>query len=186
MIEKFLTMLPSWLQEEMTNSAHVLPTEMERMKYVIDLALRNVNEGTGGPFAAAIFERSSGKVIASGVNLVLHSNCSHAHAEMIAIALAEQKLGVYSLAEAAGEYELVSSCEPCAMCFGAIPWSGVTRVVSGAMDADARAIGFDEGPKPNSWTAALEERGIEVIEGVCREDAAAVMKAYIEAGGTIY
>ena len=186
MIEKFLTMLPQWLQDEMQNSTQAIPEEHRRMEYVIGLARRNIEKGTGGPFGAAVFERGSGKLIAVGVNLVMRSNCSHAHAEMIAIALAEQKLGVYSLSEAPGEYELVSSCEPCSMCFGAIPWSGVTRVVSGAKDADARSIGFDEGPKPNSWVSALEERGIEVVEGLCRDEALGVMRAYVESGGVIY
>ena len=157
------------------------------MRYVIGLSRRNVSEGTGGPFGAAVFEKESGVLLSVGVNLVTRSDCSHAHAEMVALALAEQLLGSYTLhLEGCPEYELVTSCEPCAMCFGAIPWSGVTRVVSGAKDADARAIGFDEGPKLASWGDALRERGIEVHEGVCREEAAEVLRLYAASGGNIY
>jgi tRNA(Arg) A34 adenosine deaminase TadA len=72
------------------------------------------------------------------------------------------------------------------MCAGAIPWSGVVRVVTGALDADVRAIGFDEGAKPEAWAEALRERGIEVTEGVQREAAVAVLKGYAALGGTIY
>ena len=60
-------------------------------------------------------------------------------------------------------HELVSSCEPCAMCLGATLWSGVRRLVTGATKADAEAIGYDEGPVfPESY-AHLERRGIEVV-----------------------
>jgi tRNA(Arg) A34 adenosine deaminase TadA len=187
MIEALLSKLPQWLQDEMKKCGRTFPGEEERMAYAISLSRRNVEEGTGGPFGAAIFERSSGRLVSIGVNLVIRSNCSHAHAEMMAIALAEQTLGCYNLSECEEKgYELVTSCEPCAMCFGAIPWSGVNRVVSGAKDADARSIGFDEGPKLPSWADALRERGIEVEEGVCREEAAEVLRFYVDSGGSIY
>ena len=67
-----------------------------------------------------------------------------------------------------------------------IPWSGVTRLVCGARAADAEAIGFDEGPKPRGWIAALERRGIAVVRDVRRADAVAVLRAYAAAGGAIY
>jgi len=72
------------------------------------------------------------------------------------------------------------------MCFGAIPWSGVQRLVCGARDEDARAIGFDEGPKIIDWISALNDRGIAVMRDVLRPDAVAVLQDYVKAGGTIY
>ena len=106
---------------------------------------------------------------------------------MVAITLAQQRLGVYDLgATGLAIHELVTSAEPCAMCFGAIPWSGVRRVVAAARDLDARSIGFDEGPKPLDWRAALEERGIEVVCDVQRKEAAAVLAEYARLGGQIY
>ena len=130
------------------------------MSLVIEAAQRNISEGTGGPFAAAVFEMESGKLISLGVNLVLSQGLSILHAEMVAFALAQKKIGSYDL----GRYdlpahELVTSIEPCAMCFGAIPWSGVRRVIAGARDADARSIGFDEGPKMKDWRSELEKTG---------------------------
>ena len=186
MNQTIVSNFPAWLQAETKRRGEIFAEDEARMRYVIGLSRRNVAEGTGGPFGAAVFERGSGALLSVGVNLVMRSNCSHAHAEMVAIALAEQLLGSYTLRMEASEYELVTSCEPCAMCFGAIPWSGVTRVVSGAKDADARTIGFDEGPKMASWADVLRERGIEVNEGVCREEAAEVLRLYAASGGSIY
>lgn len=178
---------PAWLQDEMRRCGDRFADEEARMAYVIGLSRRNVQEQTGGPFAAAVFERGSGKLLSMGVNLVMRSNCSHAHAEMVAIALAEQALGSYTLADLEeGPYALYTSCEPCVMCLGGILWSGVGRVVSGARDADARAIGFDEGPKPDNWAEALRGRGIEVFEEFCRDEAVAVLRDYAESGGIIY
>ena len=82
--------------------------------------------------------------------------------------------------------ELVSSTEPCTMCLGAVVWSGVRRLVCGSRDADARDIGFDEGPKPSDWTVALETRGIAVLRDVSRRDAVAVLKHYVDRGGLVY
>ena len=81
---------------------------------------------------------------------------------------------------------MVASTEPCAMCFGAIPWSGVTRLVCGARDEDARRIGFDEGPKLPDWRKALQKRGIRVTRDVLREEAVAVLDLYVDLGGPIY
>ena len=72
------------------------------------------------------------------------------------------------------------------MCLGAIPWSGVRRVVCGARGADACAIGFDEGAKPADWVAALTGRGIEVLRDVLRDEAQAVLRHYAESGRNIY
>ena len=72
------------------------------------------------------------------------------------------------------------------MCLGATPWSGVRGPVCGARDEDASAIGFDEGEKPIQWVPALERRGITVVRDVLREEAASVLREYVENGGEIY
>jgi tRNA(Arg) A34 adenosine deaminase TadA len=156
------------------------------MRFVIKLARQNIDHRTGGPFGAAIFETGSGKLLAPGVNLVEPANCSIAHAEMVAIALAQQTKGSYDLGQGETICELVTSTEPCAMCLGAIPWSGVRRVVCGARGEDACAIGFDEGAKPADWVGALTRRGIEVTRDVLRDEASAVLNYYHTHGGLIY
>jgi tRNA(Arg) A34 adenosine deaminase TadA len=177
--------LPPWLRTIMLRERSVFASTEARMRLAIELARQNVVRRTGGPFGAAVFEAAGGMLVSVGVNLVEASNCSLAHAEMIAIALAQQALGHYDLG-AAGTYELVTSVEPCAMCLGAIPWSGLRRVVCGAHGEDAAAIGFDEGAKLADWVGALQQRGIEVIRDMEREDARAVLQQYGQAGGLIY
>lgn len=154
------------------------------MDLVLSLAQRNVDEGTGGPFAAAIFG-IDGQLIAGGVNLVVPASAPIAHAEIVAIAHAGQTLGSWQIGHAGG-HELTSSTEPCAMCLGAVPWSGVKRLACGASDADARAVGFDEGNKPTDWVNNLRSIGIDVEQDVRREEAAAVLQRYASGGGAIY
>jgi tRNA(Arg) A34 adenosine deaminase TadA len=157
------------------------------MRFVVELAAKNVTRGTGGPFAAAVFETTTGRLVSIGVNLVESTQCSHAHAEMVALANAQRVVGNFDLS-AAGmpEHELVTSCEPCAMCYGALPWSGVRRVLCGARGRDAEAIGFDEGPKPKQWVAELKKRSITVVRDLCRKEAVAVLQQYQGSGGAIY
>ncbi|MCS7275215.1 MAG: nucleoside deaminase, partial [Candidatus Bipolaricaulota bacterium] len=84
------------------------------------------------------------------------------------------------------QYELVTSCEPCAMCLGAIFASKIKRVVWGASREDALRIGFDEGPVfPESYEY-LKARGFEFVGNVCRDEAKAVLDLYIQHGGIIY
>lgn len=181
------TALPAWLRELLDGTTESFTGGEARMRWVVQLARRNVEEGSGGPFGAAVFERDSGRLVAVGVNLVIASSCSLAHAEMVAIAGAQQRLGTWDLgADGLPAHELVCSCEPCAMCFGALPWSGIVRVVCGATREDATAIGFDEGPRHPEWIAQLRERGIEVQTGVGREAASEVMQRYRDHGGQIY
>ena len=159
-------------------------TVEDRMGLVLRLAAANVADG-GGPFAAAVFNMGSGELIAGGVNMVVPASIPIAHAEIVALALAGQRLGTFDLT-VHGPVELVTSCEPCAMCLGAVPWGGISRVVSAARDEDARAIGFDEGDKPTAWAESLRRRGIEVLEDVRREEASDVLRSYVRAGGPIY
>jgi tRNA(Arg) A34 adenosine deaminase TadA len=178
--------LPDWVDEFLAQWDHDSSSDEAKMRFVIELARRNVEHQTGGPFGAAVFDASSGKLIALGINLVEPANCSIAHAEMVAIALAQQTLGSFDLGQGARSCELVTSTEPCAMCLGAIPWSGVRHVICGARGEDASAIGFDEGAKPNDWIGALASRGIEVTRDVLRDEARAVLNHYHTTGGRIY
>lgn len=178
--------LPGWVEDFMAEWPEVIPGIEDRMRFVIALAEENVSRDLGGPFAAAVFDQA-GRLIAPGVNRVVAANCSIFHAEIVAIALAQKWLGRYDLSDGGRlNYELFATAEPCAMCFGAVPWSGVRRLVCGARGEDARRIGFDEGAKPDGWISALNERGVAVIRDVGREEAVAVLRHYMEAGGPIY
>jgi tRNA(Arg) A34 adenosine deaminase TadA len=179
--------LPGWVEELLPDPRGTYPTEEDRMRLVVELSRLNVERGTGGPFGAAIFERETGRLLAPGVNLVVPASCSVAHAEMVAIMIAQQVAGDFDLGGGGKPaYELYASTEPCAMCLGATPWSGVRGLLCGARDEDARAVGFDEGAKLPDWIAALEEIGISVKRDVLREDAARVLFDYADGGGEIY
>ena len=178
--------LPEWIGAMVAERGSGLTTVESRMRFVIGLSRENIERRTGGPFGAAVFEAASGRIVGAGVNLVEASNCSMAHAEMVAIAMAQQAVGHYDLGNSPSVYELVTSAEPCAMCLGAIPWSGIRRVVCAARGEDACEIGFDEGAKPADWVGELRQRGIEVMRDVLREEAQAVLRQYARTGGLIY
>jgi tRNA(Arg) A34 adenosine deaminase TadA len=177
--------LPDWLLSFQQNYQPTT-SSAEQMDFVIAAAAENVKQQTGGPFAAGVFGMDNGELIALGVNLVTRAGLSIAHAEIVALSLAQQKLDTYDLSAEGQGLSLVTSTEPCAMCLGAIPWSGVRQLTTAARDADARAIGFDEGSKPDNWPQTLEQRGINVIADVRRAEASAVLQQYVQQGGAIY
>lgn len=177
--------LPDWVAGLVDTWSDELETDAGRMRLVVALARNNIEQGTGGPFGAAVFDLETHQLLAPGVNLVTQVLSSSAHAEIVALSVAQQVTGVFDLA-AAGRYELVTSAEPCAMCLGAVPWSGVLRVVCGACAADAQAVGFDEGDRPLEWIDTLTARGIEVQTEVERWLAKGVLEDYAAGGGAIY
>jgi len=180
-------LLPVWVERALPPAGQSIGDVAARMRFVVELARQNVLRSTGGPFAAAVFDIDSGRLVAPGVNVVVPARWSAAHAEIVACALAQQVRGSHDLG-AAGlpACELVTSVEPCAMCLGAVTWSGVCRVVCGAREGDARAVGFDEGPKPAAWVEELERRGIEVVRDIERAAAREVLETYARGGGPIY
>jgi tRNA(Arg) A34 adenosine deaminase TadA len=179
--------LPDWVETILPRSSHVFQTVHERMQLAILLSKLNMEYGTGGPFGAAVFDLETKKLLTVGVNIVVSAHCSIAHAEMLAFVIAQQRFGQYTLcAPGLPPCELVTSTEPCAMCLGALAWSGIRSLVCGAHDQDARRIGFDEGSKPARWVSTLERRGMSVTLNVCGEEARAVLEQYGESGGEIY
>lgn len=178
--------LPLWAEkyEKCVRETPILDLPA-RMSVAVELSRRNVVQGTGGPFGAAIFDMDSGELIAVGVNVVVPQHCSIAHAEMVAFMIAQRRAESFDLS-ALGRMQLVTSCEPCAMCLGAIPWTGIASVVCGARAEDAEEIGFNEGNKPICWATYLERNGIEVTLDVGRESARQVLQLYQESGATIY
>ena len=177
--------LPAWAGDwDPPASVAGLP---DRMRLVLELAMRNVAEQTGGPFAAAVFERDSGRLVSIGVNRVVPVGSSIAHAEVLALGLADQALGTYDLGSGLPAMQLVSSSQMCAMCLGAVVWSGVAEVAWATTAGDVVAtIGFDEGPTPPDYAAQLAHRGITVVPGVMRAEGLAVLRRYVAEGGIVY
>lgn len=108
----------------------------------LDLVCRmseeNVASGKGGPFAAVVIRNN--ELIASSCNEVLASGDPTAHAEVSVIRKACRILGNFQLEDCI----LISSCEPCPMCLGAIYWARPKAVFFINSREDAAAIGFDD------------------------------------------
>lgn len=178
--------LPAWA-ESAVDWERRYESDEDKMRVAIALSRINVEQETGGPFGAAVFAPETGRLVGIGVNSVVRLNSSTLHAEVVALMLAEQQLASFSLA-APGlpRHELVTSCEPCAMCLGATLWSGVKRLVCGATRSDATRLGFDEGPVFNASYEYLAHAGIEIAREVCRAEARAVLELYRSKSGKIY
>ena len=175
--------MPGWLAEmEAAHAGQTMPGDEAKMRFVVEVAAENVRRGTGGPFAAGLFEIASDRLIALGVNAVVPSGQSWAHAEMTAFSHAQRALKTLSLRGCA----LVSSCEPCAMCTGGTLWSGVEQLIYGASREDAERIGFDEGYKGARWREEFAKRGIRVTGPLLGEAALEPFILYRRGGGKIY
>ena len=177
---------PDWV-DNVVDWNRTYPTDTERMKVAIDVARENVTRGTGGPFGAAVFESESGRIVSVGMNSVVRLNNCTLHGEMVAFMMAQQRIGSFTLKSDNGpKHELFTSCEPCAMCLGTTLWSGVQRLVCGAAREDATRLAFEEGPVfPESYKY-LEDRGIEIVHNVLRDEARAVLELYRSKNGKIY
>jgi tRNA(Arg) A34 adenosine deaminase TadA len=177
---------PDWVDSVVDWERHYTSDE-ERMRLAIAVSRENVVRGTGGPFGAAIFEMESGRLVSVGMNSVVRLNNCTLHGEMMAFMTAQARLGSFTLRHEGGPaHELVTSCEPCAMCLGATLWSGVQRLVCGAHRDDARRLRFDEGPVFPESHAYLEERGIQIVHGMLRAEANEVLELYRSSSGPIY
>jgi len=180
--------MPSWATRALEELPSHLPTPEDRMAAVIDFARRNVRHKTGGPFAAGVFERDTGKLVVIGVNRVMEYKCSSAHAEIMALSLAQKMLNTYDLgAEGLPAHELVVNWRPCAMCFGAVLWSGVrTLTIAGEGPELEEITGFDEGPVAADWRGELARRGIALNEDVLRDEAIAAYKEFAASNNFVY
>ena len=143
---------------------------------------KHINKGYG-PFLAAVYD-SKGNLIAKAANSVVNKSCSHNHAEMNAIKMAEKKLGTYDLSPY--NLSIYVTSEPCMMCLGAIMWSGIKAIYYGVPSESVTKItGFDEGFKPE-WYKEFKKRGITVYGQIETDAGEQVLKDYVKQGHTVY
>lgn len=185
---EFTLSLPDWAVEENKQLPERLPTLEDRMAAVIRFSRLNFERGTGGPFAAGVFERDSGRPVVIGVNRVMASNCSSAHAEVMTLSLAQKMLGTWDLGGAGlPVYQFVVNWRPCAMCFGATLWSGIrSLVIAGSGPELEQITGFDEGPVHPDWERELAKRGIELVNNVLTYEAVKVYRDFAASGNFVY
>lgn len=123
------------------------------LKQAIELAKSSVSQG-GGPFGAVIVK--DGRIIGEGNNRVTLLNDPTAHAEVRAIREACSNIENFDLTGST----LYASCEPCPMCFAAIYWARIGRVVFAASGADAARAGFDDTLIAREICQPYDERSI--------------------------
>lgn len=128
------------------------------MLRAIELASENVRMGRGGPFAAIVVK--DGQPVAEGTNLVTSTNDPTAHAEVVAIRRACEKLASFQLTGC----ELYTSCEPCPMCLGAIYWARPAAIYYGATHVDAAESGFDDSFIYQQTRLPVRQRAIPMIQ----------------------
>jgi tRNA(adenine34) deaminase len=134
-------------------------------------AARNALASGDIPVGAAIFN-SSGELVATGHNERELLNDPTAHAEIVVIRKAAEKLGDWHLTD----HTLVVTLEPCAMCAGAIAQSRLQTVVFGAWDEKAGAVG-------SVWDLLRDPRSTfrtEVRAGVLAEQCGDLIKSFIQ------
>ena len=177
---------PPWLLDEISFGEEFETIE-SRMALVIRLSELNVERRTGGPFAAGVFETETGRLISAGVNQVLSSGGSSAHAEVCALSLAQKRLKTFDLgSDNLVDHQLVVNWCPCVMCYGAIIWSGVTSLVTNVGPEMEEITGFDEGPLHPMWREELRSRGIDLQENVMWSEALKVFEKYRDSGAPVY
>lgn len=143
------------------------------------LAIAKTREGIAQgqtPFGACIVRE--GKVIACGHNQVWATTDITAHGEVQTIRQACQAVGGVSLSGAT----IYSTTEPCPMCFSAIHWAGITRIVCGAEIADAEAAGFRELVIPNETMKREGKSPIVIERGCLREECRKLFEEWKAAG----
>ncbi|MCT9083555.1 tRNA-specific adenosine deaminase, partial [Streptomyces fulvoviolaceus] len=181
--KEYRVALPAWIDDELADVPAVLPDRDDRMRLVHRLADRNWREGNGGPFAALVAEQDTGRIVSVGVNVVLASGISSAHAEVVALGLAQTATGGWDLGgDGLPAHELVVNWRPCIQCYGATMWSGVRGLVVAGEGPELEEITtFDEGPLGADWAEQFEARRIKVVGDVLRDEALAVFRNYREA-----
>jgi len=141
------------------------------MRRAIELSLRNLDDGAGGPFGAVVVKDS--QIIGQGTNRVTSTNDPSAHAEVIAIREACQKLKRFQLTDC----ELYTTCEPCPMCMALIYWARLDKVYYANTAADAAKIGFDDARIYQELKLPHAQRSLPLIQ-IMRQEAMAAFTAW--------
>lgn len=145
------------------------------MRQAIGKALEGIALGQS-PFGSCIVK--DGKVLSCAHNVVWENTDSTAHAEITAIREACRQTGTIDLSGCV----LYSTCEPCPMCFSAIHWAKISRIVFGTRIADAQKLGYGELSISNEQMKSLGKSPVEITGDFLREENMEVFRRWIERG----
>jgi tRNA(adenine34) deaminase len=131
------------------------------------------NAGASGDVpVGAIIINSNGEIVSTGHNERELLSDPTAHAEIVAIRRAAEKVGEWRLEN----HTIVVTLEPCPMCAGAIAQSRISTVIFGAWDEKAGAVG-------SVWDLLRDPRALNKVEvrgGVLAEECSAMLKEFIQ------
>lgn len=148
------------------------------MREAIRLSRQKMRAHQGGPFGAVIVRE--GKIIGRGWNQVTSANDPTAHAELMAIRAACQKLKRPHLEDC----ELYTSCEPCPMCLGAVYWARLKAVFYANTRRDAADIRFADDFIYNEICRPMDGRKIP-MKPLLRKEALTVFGEWKNKGDKI-
>ncbi|MDP8299409.1 MAG: nucleoside deaminase [Candidatus Tantalella remota] len=140
------------------------------MKAAIDEAYKGIDSGDGGPFGAVLV--SGDRILASSHNRVLADNDPTRHAEVNVISEAARGKGTYDLSGSV----LYTTTEPCPMCFSAIHWARIEKIVYGTDIEDVRVLGFNELTIPVSEMKSRGVSGVDLKGGFMRAECEELLK----------
>jgi len=141
------------------------------MRLAIKEAGKNLKKMDGGPFGACIVKGN--KVLAVARNLVLKKDAT-CHAEINAIRIASRRLKTFDLSGCV----IYSTNEPCPMCFAAIHWARIDKIVYGTTIKDARRAGFNELKITDRRLKSLGKSKVSVIPGYMRKECLELLKRF--------
>ena len=149
------------------------------MEIANENAKKGIEKKQGGPFGAVIVDKE-GNIISNGNNKVLLNNDPTAHAEIVAIRNACEKLGTYDL----NGCVLYTSCEPCPMCLSAAIWANIKKIYYGCTKDDANSIGFRDDIIYDFLKG--ENKSLVDLENIDRDECIKVFEKYNKENGVIY
>lgn len=141
------------------------------MQEAIALSAAAVAHGNE-PFGAVLVK--NGEIVYTNENQIYTKHDPTFHAEFGLIRRFCEETGITDLSK----YTLYSSCEPCFMCCGAMVWTKLGRLVYGASDIDLCEILGVSGSKCSEIVFSQSGANIEVVSGILRDEALAVLKKY--------
>jgi tRNA(Arg) A34 adenosine deaminase TadA len=151
------------------------PTAKAKDEAFMHMALREASSGTqrgqGGPFGACVVR--GGLIVAVAHNRVLVSGDPTQHAEVVAIGRAAKHLGTHVLKGCT----IYSTTEPCPMCFSAIHWAQIDRIVFGTGIADVKRLGFNELSISNSTLKRLGGSRV-ILDRASRRECTDLLKSW--------
>ena len=149
------------------------------MLRAIELSMISLKED-GGPFGCVIVKNN--EIISEGFNEVTNKNDPTAHAEIVAIRNACNKLNTFNLKGT----QMFTSCEPCPMCLSAIYWSHIDKIYYGNNRKDAAKIGFDDSYIYDELSLDLNKRKIP-LEQISEKEAIKAFKEWeVKTDKTVY